>query len=74
MKKLNKQMIEKIGAVIALIIGIFSFGYLKGKQNERNKSFKRAVKVVKRAKKIRKDLDNANPSDNRTKLRKWSRK
>ncbi|MHA2219737.1 MAG: hypothetical protein ACXACY_27835 [Candidatus Hodarchaeales archaeon] len=67
-------MIEKIGAVIALIIGIFSFGYLKGKDNERNKSRKRAIKVVKKAKKIKKDIDNASPSDNRTKLRKWSRK
>ena len=67
-------MIEKIGAVIALIFGIFSFGYLKGKNNERNKSRKRAVKVVKKAKKIRQDIDNSDPSDNRAKLRKYSRK
>ena len=50
-------MIEKIGGVIAIILGIFSFGYLKGRNNERNKSFKRAVKVVKKANKIRKDID-----------------
>jgi hypothetical protein len=67
-------MIEKIGGVIALILGIFTFGYIKGGNNERNKSAKRAIKVVKKAKKIKKDIDDSNPSDNRTKLRKYSRK
>lgn len=56
-------MIEKIGAMIALIIGIFGFGYLKGKNNERNKSDKKAVKVVKKNKKLRKDIAKRSRAD-----------
>lgn len=67
-------MIEKISTVIALIFGIFSFGYIKGKQSERNKTFKRAVKTVKRANKVRQDIDNDSPDNNRSKLLKWARK
>lgn len=67
-------MIEKISTVIALIFGIFSFGYIKGKQNERNKTFKKAVKTVKRANKVRQDIDNDSPDNNRDKLLEWARK
>lgn len=67
-------MIEKISTVIALIFGIFSFGHIKGKQSERNKTFKRAVKTVKRANKVRQDIDNDSPDNNRAKLLKWARK
>ena len=46
-------MIEKVGSVLGLIIGIFGFGYLKGKQNEKNKTLKRTVEVSNKVKKTR---------------------
>lgn len=66
-------MIEKIGGVIALILGIFTFGYIKGGNNERNKSRKRAIKVVKKAKDIQDAIDSADACRNRSRLYKWSR-
>ncbi len=66
-------MIEKIGGVIALILGIFTFGYIKGGSTERNKSRKRAIKVVKKAKDIQDTIDSADACRNRSRLHKWSR-
>jgi hypothetical protein len=56
-------MIEKLSSVIALIIGIFSFGYLKGKQNEKNKALKRTVNVSSKAKKTRRKVKKIKPDD-----------
>lgn len=63
-----------IGTILTLVIGIFTFGFVKGGNNERNKRTKKAIKVAKRANKIRQDIDNNSPDNNRAKLRKWARK
>lgn len=54
-------MIEKIGTVIGLLIGVFSFGYLKGKQNEKNKSNKRTIKTMVKAKTTRQRIKKIAP-------------
>lgn len=46
-------MIEKLGGLIALVIGIFTFGFLKGKRDEKNKGNKNFVKRVRATKKRR---------------------
>ena len=56
-------MIEKIGAVLTIIFGIFSFGYFKGVQNEKNKRNKKTLKVMAKAKRTSERI-NKIPSDN----------
>ena len=41
-------MIYATGALIALLLGIVIYAYNKGKNEEKNKSLKRAIKVVKK--------------------------
>lgn len=45
-------MIKKIGAIILFIIGIFTLGKFKGKQDERNRQKDKAINAVKDAKRI----------------------
>ena len=56
-------MIEKISAVLTIIFGIFSFGYFKGKQSEKNKRNKETLKVLANAKKTSERI-NKIPSHN----------
>ena len=56
-------MIEKIGAVILLIMGIFFYGKQKGKQDEKNKQNKKAIDSVKDAKRIDRDNDKLSRAD-----------
>jgi hypothetical protein len=56
-------MIEKIGAVILLIIGIFTAGILKGKRDEKNKQNKKAIDSVKNSKRIDRANDKLSRAD-----------
>lgn len=55
--------IYAIGAVITLLLGIVIYAYNKGKNDEKNKSFKRAVTVVKKNQELRKDIAKRNRTD-----------
>ena len=64
-----KIILTSIGGLIAAAFYIFN----KGKQNERNKSFKRAVKVVKEIKKRRSNRSNDDISIVNERLRNGAR-
>ena len=46
-------MIEKIGAVILLLISIFTFGIFKGKQDEKNKQNDKILQKIRGTRKRR---------------------
>ena len=56
-------MIEKIGAVLLFIIGIFTYGKFKGKQDEKNKQKKKGIDDIKKTKKIKNKIRNLSRSD-----------
>jgi hypothetical protein len=66
-------MLDKIIAALLFVFGIFSFGYLKGKNKEKNERIRRSINVVKAVKRRRDDRNNDTIDDIKHRMREDSR-
>lgn len=65
-------MLSKLVVLFGAVMSMFLF--FLGKQSEKNKNVKRAVKSVKKAKKVQDDIDTMSRNDKRKRMRnKYSR-
>ena len=66
-------MLHKIIAALLFVFKIFSFGYLKGKNKEKNERIRRSINVVKAVKRRRDDRNNDTIDDIKHRMREDSR-
>ena len=62
-------MINKILTILGAIIGLFSYGYFKGKQSEKDKAKDKAIKTIQKAQNTKIDIAKLSRRTKRMQLR-----